>query len=135
MNCVLKETEPGVYTCINCGRVVKSKHKKIVAVCRANSASAQNEPGLLEKAVSVSKAYTKWALSGFRERTDDERFAVQLICLRCDKYDAAKVACKVCGCNLPEKIKMATENCPLKKWPTAEPTTSYTPPSQLQADP
>jgi len=46
------------------------------------------------------------------ERKSAERLA---ICGKCPQYDP-KGWCKLCGCYLRVKAKMAGSKCPLKKW-------------------
>lgn len=106
-----------------CGKLFRNVRFPLVCKCKTKHADASDnqlvdgEPGIVVKMASATKAYTRWALNGFRERTDEERFALTLICSQCDKYNAEKNTCRVCGCGLPQKIKMATEKCPLGKWP------------------
>lgn len=40
------------------------------------------------------------------------------ICKSCDKYEMAGdvPSCKLCGCNLNKKTKLALESCPIAKW-------------------
>ena len=67
------------------------------------------------------RALARWTAAGFpvREQAEVERIECE-ICRPCEKYVNGR--CKQCGCRvnravaLVNKIKMATENCPLKKW-------------------
>jgi hypothetical protein len=74
------------------------------------------EPGLLAKAVSMSKAVKDWIAAGRPTRTPERAQEVMDICQDCVHFKAGK--CLACGCKLSCKIKMATTSCPLPepKW-------------------
>lgn len=38
------------------------------------------------------------------------------VCKSCDKFFHAIGHCRVCGCYMKLKVKIATQTCPLKKW-------------------
>ena len=40
------------------------------------------------------------------------------ICRSCDQFDEQSIRCKDCKCFLEVKSRMATEVCPLNKWPS-----------------
>ena len=77
-------------------------------------------------------ALARWAKAGFpvREQAEVERIERE-ICRPCEKYVDGR--CKQCGCRVTasslavaNKIKMATENCPLGKWLGATATPAAT---------
>lgn len=91
--------------------------------CAKDSKTAT--PNLLDKVVSYSKAVRKWVAAGRPERTQEE---VQQIydehCSKCSMFDRKKNVCNSCGCPantdqppLRNKLKMATEACPLGRFP------------------
>jgi hypothetical protein len=68
-------------------------------------------------------ALARWTGAGFPTRADDEvaRIAREHCNGACDKWRVGR--CVACGCNVNtsrfavwNKIRMATENCPLGKW-------------------
>ena len=73
-----------------------------------------------EKARSLSKSVTHWALEGapvagsemFNRRIEE--------CKRCEHWAGESFAntgkCKICGCSTQLKLRMATEKCPIGKW-------------------
>lgn len=63
----------------------------------------------------IIKAGVKYAESGFQNVKDDVYDERLKVCLSCDKYDNDR--CLECGCFLKLKARMATEKCPLDKWP------------------
>jgi hypothetical protein len=40
------------------------------------------------------------------------------ICLSCDKLYKPTKSCKLCGCFMAAKTKLAKQACPVKKWTT-----------------
>jgi len=68
-------------------------------------------------------AVARWAAKGFKLRSPEEVTRIyETCCQPCDQNIDGR--CKKCGCNvsksrfaLTNKIKMATETCPLNKWP------------------
>lgn len=83
-----------------------------------------NDPTIVEKTKHITKALTRWALSGFRCRTDEQIAAIYRDhCLRCGFRDPGADACRLCSCKVRtegiavrNKLKMATESCPRGKW-------------------
>ncbi len=94
---------------------------------------------LPRKLKRYAKAIRKWNKAGRPVRTDREVADIYFAhCLVCDHYDAEKGVCRLCGCKvcgregrvfsffgveLPtkakamlNKIRMATEHCPNRKW-------------------
>lgn len=58
-----------------------------------------------------------------RRLLEDPRFAPRqvakerlVICESCDRYDAQKMQCQICFCNMPLKTTMANMKCPIDKW-------------------
>jgi hypothetical protein len=96
-----------------CARVYVLVNDSIV---EKKALETAKEPGIITKIAGVSKAYAKWAMSGFQKRTDEEQEAVKAICVTCEFYNALKNKCSKCGCGLAKKIPIATESCPEGKW-------------------
>ncbi len=72
---------------------------------------------------NYAKAVMKWYSEGRPVRTDLEVEHLLEKCKSCDKYDENRSICKICGCNvnlsqnaLFNKLRMATEHCPIGKW-------------------
>lgn len=67
---------------------------------------------LLSQTSSLVKSLWKWAWSGF----EFSKVAIQRnnICRECSHREKQK--CTLCGCYLPAKVRMMTEECPIKKW-------------------
>lgn len=80
-------------------------------------------PSLLTRAANLTGAIARHTANGFKTRTEDEAAAILSICKACEHYDSEKEACRKCGCKatargLVDKIRWASEHCPLKppKW-------------------
>lgn len=78
-----------------------------------------------QKAVNYLTAVRRWVAAGRPERTDEE---IQEIydnhCSGCSMFDKERQVCNSCGCpaskNQPalrNKLRMATEECPLGRFP------------------
>jgi len=78
----------------------------------------KKEPGTLAKVVSFCTEKAKWLAAGMPERTQEQQAECLATCGQCEHFDAAKVKCLECGCNLTDAVKMATKRCPLGKWST-----------------
>ena len=84
------------------------------------------EPGLVEKIGRYASSTQNWIAAGSPIRNDEEVDAVLKICQGCEQFSVNKDGetghCKVCGCEvnrmggMVNKIRRATEHCPLGKW-------------------
>ncbi|MFA5262234.1 MAG: hypothetical protein WC378_00305 [Opitutaceae bacterium] len=79
-------------------------------------------PSLPAKTGHYAAALLRWARAGCPVRSDGEVTAIVVTCQACEKY--AGGSCSVCGCKvshspwpMANKARMATEVCPLGKWP------------------
>lgn len=41
------------------------------------------------------------------------------ICKTCDEFRSSIKQCKICGCFMPLKVRLAFEECPIGKWSLA----------------
>lgn len=77
------------------------------------------EPGLVVKAKTLSRAMRVWASSGFQMATDEDAAARKAICEPCEFWQGGSYLgagkCKKCGCS-GVKLKLATSSCPIGKW-------------------
>lgn len=112
--------------CINCGW---KKPERMKGWPRRNcNKSPDLTPGAERLGVSLAdishytQAVARWTAAGFptREQAEVERIAAEL-CRPCEHYRDGR--CARCGCRvtqsgipLANKIKMATESCPVGKW-------------------
>lgn len=116
--CLFKRVSDGQVRCTACDRRVKTQVLPVAvhARCRVDRPA----PTLLDKATSYGAALAKWAAAGGPMRSKPEIERIHDICGGCEQFDG--VACRLCGCNcntresVLNKIAMATENCPAKKW-------------------
>lgn len=82
-------------------------------------------PGIATKVANYVGAIGRWVKAGRPERTKEEVERIfDTICKPCQFF--LEGSCRTCGCRvarsgaaLLNKIKMATEDCPKKKWNTA----------------
>lgn len=64
---------------------------------------------------NIIKAGVQYAESGFKNTSEEEYHKRLLVCSTCEEFNNNR--CNKCGCYLKLKAKMATEKCPLGKWP------------------
>jgi len=65
-------------------------------------------------AARLGKAGIKWTLAGFPLRTEEKAAECIDACKTCRHFDGR---CKLCGCITTIKAMIATEQCPIEKWP------------------
>ena len=87
------------YTCVQCGETHPICNKSI-----------------LDKTKSFLKSSLSYAMSGFKNVTDNQKKERLNICESCDKINKENKTCSECGCYLDIKTGWATESCPLGKW-------------------
>ena len=116
----------------NCSRYCEGEHKKDLcekdkyiklftkfangSECNGDSSIPREYPAITEQAKNFFSSMFNHLISGLpkvSQEISDERMS---ICLTCDQYDPNHKGCFVCGCYLPEKVAMADQECPLKKW-------------------
>ncbi len=77
-------------------------------------------PSLLRKARNFGKAAVRFVASGLATTPADVQAARRAICDACDRVEVDSDECRECGCPLARKIPMASEACPLGKWPAVK---------------
>jgi hypothetical protein len=75
-----------------------------------------SEPGLIPKAANLGRALVTHAVAGFPEADEATAQARLAICRACDRFDATRTVCTVCGCFLDIKIRWNEQKCPLNSW-------------------
>ena len=109
--CDFETTENnGRYThvCKACGYRIETGRPEHRATCKALPQD------ILSLGVRYASAKAKWLAAGSPRRSRDDRTAIHAICNECvHKLDDK---CRLCGCGLTAKIRMATTECPIRKW-------------------
>lgn len=145
MNCDFQITEAiDTYRCVRCGSVITTKSGKIRRTCTEPSATpVMHAPSLPAKVSHYVTAVQRWRQAGSPVRSDAEVSAIfEHHCSRCSFYANGICRHESCGCNvgppdkssllleiaalagvrqpaqaMTNKLKMATEKCPIGKWP------------------
>ena len=86
--------------------------------------SKETLPGITTRAMRYSRAVRRWVAAGRPVRSEEDvQNIFEIHCKTCEQYDQKKEACVICGCRvrrrglaLLNKIRMATEGCPLGMW-------------------
>ena|SRR5579862_815334 len=78
----------------------------------------QDLPSLVKQAKNAAVAGVRYAAGGFAN-VDDAVYEARLaVCHKCtEKYIPESKRCAACGCYVEIKARMASEDCPLGKWP------------------
>ncbi len=115
MDCQFTQTAANTWKCQVCGWVYQGE--------RAPHKNCGNAPGIVAKASRYAVAVVRWVAAGRPTRSDSEAQAIlEGFCRPCEHY-TAKGACRLCGCclegksGLSSKVRMATQGCPVGKWP------------------
>ncbi len=114
-----------------CGRIVKTNRLDLQARCLSTEKPSvsgdrkyKTEPlGIVAKGVNYAKAIVRWKMAGSPVRSDEEVVRIfEDLCWKCEHF-TTNSTCPLCGCRVSKstnallnKIRMATESCPLKKW-------------------
>lgn len=77
-------------------------------------------PTIVEQVQTLGAEGMQWATAGFPTTTEEEYQARLEICKTCPQYDAEQKRCSACGCFVEKAARMATKDCPDKKWPELE---------------
>jgi len=69
------------------------------------------------RAIAASIRLSWWKLRGFRIFvTEDEELERLAICYECESFVPETEQCAVCTCWVNLKTKLASEQCPKRKW-------------------
>ena len=73
-------------------------------------------PSVAKQVMNVSaaavKAFNNFSATGRVNVNEEERERRLDICRTCEKFDAAKTRCTLCGCNMPLKTRLLSSTCP-----------------------
>jgi hypothetical protein len=77
-------------------------------------------PGLATMAKSLASSLVGFVAAGMPVVSEEQLQARLDICRSCEKWDASGFKgtgrCSLCGCSTQAKLRMATSECPIKKW-------------------
>lgn len=118
--CEFEKISDEYAVCKKCGLRIHTHHPdKIRTTCPGK----RREPSIIQKAAHYAEAIATHIATGSHTRTDAEVSDLLQVCHACDRYNAEKSTCTVCGCRLSQsrsaylsKLRMKTQSCPLKKW-------------------
>ena len=79
-------------------------------------------PRILARGWNYARAWIRWVADGRPVRSGESVEALRSICRECRFFDGNICTHKKCGCNVAQghwwgdKLRWATEHCPIKKW-------------------
>ena len=79
-------------------------------------ASTQSGTTLLQRMVMFLETIYRWVRSGFKLEDELSQIARMEMCKACPEFKKDTTQCKVCGCLMSSKVKIASASCPLNKW-------------------
>lgn len=82
---------------------------------RKNWRRERKMPALTTRVVNYATEHAKWIAAGCPVRAKDDQAAALEKCAACE-YKTAEDACRMCGCRLKAKVRLATAHCPLGIW-------------------
>lgn len=132
MMCDWLQLDERTWQCRRCRRAVDIRKGDPSAIlpkikCRGKVVTGKGgrcRVGVIRKALGWVSAASRWVAAGRPERSQEEIDRIYLeVCLPCPWFAPDPGGCGVCGCRLSRrrralmnKIAMATENCPKKRW-------------------
>lgn len=110
----------------------KEKYRRMLDSLIEHGAGDTEPPKLRRRVLRWAEAVARWTKAGQPVRKDSEvELIFSEICGKCRDFDEKRSRCRICGCRLGKgkgallnKVRMATEDCPLGKWPTNQWTAS-----------
>ena len=97
-------------------RKVSNKLSTVFATITALIASAEDGTTLMNRLSMFVQTLWGWARSGFKLTKDQEALARMEKCMSCPELIQPRNQCRLCGCLMNNKVKIASASCPLKKW-------------------
>ena len=95
---------------------VTRKLDRVFSAIYAILDSSDNGASLTHKIALFFKTMFKWALSGFKLEEAQTQVARLEICKHCPELIKPNMQCRLCGCLMKNKVKIAGASCPLAKW-------------------
>jgi rubrerythrin len=104
--CSCPERDPGPATlaeCLGCDLRMANHFSREIAI-----------PSLLQQAVNGAVGLAK-NITGIDQASPEVITERYEICKACDQYK--RWQCQKCGCPVAAKVRIASESCPILKWP------------------
>lgn len=121
MNPTLEEREAiaaslGIVKCDHCLRLCPYCPRLMIMRPDLMAEPIPPSPSFIQKAANFGRAITQHLTAGLPQ-ADEATVAHRLsICHNCEKFDAERTACRVCGCHLDIKVRWQEQKCPISKW-------------------
>lgn len=130
MNCEFKlissNGKLGTFACVRCNQRQVENVPIDLPIHRLCKEGDGEPPKTTTKIKKWSSSITKWIKAGRPQRSDAEVTRIyNEICVPCQHFFQG--SCELCGCRVNlgsisafNKIRMATESCPIQKWKAEE---------------
>lgn len=119
MNCNYVETE-GKFKCTMCG---DEREYFVYRRCDKTPSEDLVKPQIVDRIRNYAVAVKRWQDHGRPVRSDEQVAGILDLCTKCEYYDGEICLHHKCGCKVNDskwaivnKIRMATESCPIGKW-------------------
>lgn len=124
IHCYCKRAAIDEQTCLICDRPnPPPKQNAEHWIAEHKNMKPPKTPPLTKRIATWADAVAEWDQQGRPVREQAEVDRILKICQKCSWYNRNRQICKGCGCYVTEsewaifnKIKMATQNCPRRKW-------------------
>jgi hypothetical protein len=94
-----------------------AENTEIAKIIEERQQQAKYEGGFFQKLSNFYKASFKWLSSGAEFCPDDVQEKRRYICRNCSLANADGICTHIgCGCQVNQKIRLASESCPIHKW-------------------
>ena len=114
-------------TCVGCGKRRTLHGPKLVCSCGTTTFADGTNDGkapahVIRRGINYVRAWLRWTAAGCPVREPGEVDAIRETCRACEYFDDQNCTHKKCGCAVAkgnwwgDKVKWATEHCPIEKW-------------------
>jgi len=97
------------------GFILKKLWNRFFSVLYAMLTTAETGETFLDRVRMFGSTMWSWAKSGFKITDELNAIARLEVCRSCPQLTENE-QCRMCGCLMNKKVKIASASCPLKKW-------------------
>ena len=95
---------------------IEKRLDPVFSVLAGMLTKSQEGTTLTKRLWMFASTMINWVKSGFKVEEEVSQIARLEICKACPDFTKETSQCKICGCIMSKKVKIASASCPLKKW-------------------